>query len=112
MILVPPSDLAENSSGILSGGNTDEGTSFNTIGLNTTWDLFTQLQDDRGFALTPEAIHKILELYPDDPANTALYPPHTYPNSTIFPQNGLQWRRDAAIAGVCAAYPPKAERQC
>jgi len=59
---------------ILAGANTDEGTAFATTGLNTTWDLFTQLQQDRGFALTPEAIHRILVLYPDDPAHQ---PPHT-----------------------------------
>lgn len=87
---------------ILAGANTDEGTAFATTGLNTTWELFVQLQNDRGFALTPGAIHKILDLYPASPpdGDWYWYPPHTYPNDTVFPHNGLLWRQDAAIAGV------------
>jgi cholinesterase len=48
------------------------------------------------YAISPPTARKLLELYPNDPAHE---PPYYIINATIFPNKGLQWRRDCAIAG-------------
>jgi len=50
----------------------------------------------RSYAISPPTARRLLELYPNDPANE---PPYYITNATIFPANGLQWRRECAIAG-------------
>lgn len=84
---------------LLIGANDDEGTTFcpNTpLTPNTEEDIFQNLMTWRQYALTPPTIRKILELYPNDPCTE---PPLDITNCSIFPSQGLQWRRAAAIGG-------------
>ncbi|TVY88790.1 Lipase [Lachnellula willkommii] len=81
---------------LLIGANSDEGTSFGVSGLDNETAIFNNLLIYRSYAISPPTARKLLELYPNDPANE---PPYCITNATIFPSKGLQWRRDAAIAG-------------
>jgi carboxylesterase type B len=84
---------------LLIGADDDEGTSFapNTpLVPNTEEDIFQNLMTWRQYALTPPTIRRILELYPNDPC---VEPPMYITNCSIFPSQGLQWRRAAAIGG-------------
>ncbi|TGO56317.1 hypothetical protein BCON_0079g00110 [Botryotinia convoluta] len=84
---------------LLIGANSDEGTSFGVSGLDNETAIFNNLlvyRASNAYALSPPTARKLLELYPNDPANE---PPHYITNATIFPSKGLQWRRSAAIAG-------------
>ncbi|KAF5872377.1 putative carboxylesterase family protein [Botrytis fragariae] len=84
---------------LLIGANSDEGTSFGVAGLDNETAIFNNLlvyRASNAYALSPPTARKLLELYPNDPANE---PPHYITNATIFPSKGLQWRRSAAIAG-------------
>ena len=95
-----PSQLQANGSFIkipmIDGANSDEGTSFGTSGLDNETAIFNNLLSYRSYAITPPTARMLLELYPDDPANE---PPYDIKNDTIFPSKGLQYRREAAIAG-------------
>ncbi|OIW32858.1 carboxylesterase [Coniochaeta ligniaria NRRL 30616] len=81
---------------LLTGANSDEGTSFSISGVNTDQDLFNNLLSWRSYSLTPPTIRKLLELYPNDPCNE---PPFDIGNCSVFPSKGLEWRRSAAIGG-------------
>ncbi|KAH8886434.1 carboxylesterase [Thozetella sp. PMI_491] len=84
---------------ILTGANTDEGTGFAISGIkkvNTAQDIFTDAMTWRLYGLSPPTILKLLELYPDDPCNE---PPFYISNCSVFPSQGLMWRRAAAIGG-------------
>lgn len=81
---------------LLTGTNTDEGTSFGPSGPNTEADLFNAFLWWRSYALSPPTIRKFLELYPDDPC---VEPPLYINNCSVFPSRGLAWRRGAAIGG-------------
>ena len=81
---------------LLIGTNTDEGTSFSLPDINTNEDLFLGLMDWRSYALSAPTIRRLMELYPNDPCYE---PPYEITNCTIFPSEGLQWRRGAAIGG-------------
>ncbi|KAM0310043.1 hypothetical protein ACHAO8_008440 [Botrytis cinerea] len=84
---------------LLIGANSDEGASFGVSGLDNETAIFNNLlvyRASNAYALSPPTARKLLELYPNDPANE---PPYYITNATIFPSKGLQWRRSAAIAG-------------
>lgn len=81
---------------LLTGANTDEGTSFSISGVNTDKDLFNGLLAWRSYSLSPPTIRKLLELYPNDPCSE---PPFDIGNCSTFPSKGLEWRRSAAIGG-------------
>ncbi|EON99732.1 putative carboxylesterase family protein [Phaeoacremonium minimum UCRPA7] len=81
---------------LLTGTNTDEGTSFSPSGPNSEHDLFNLFLYWRSYALSPPTILKLLELYPNDPCNE---PPFYITNCSVFSSKGLQWRRGAAIGG-------------
>lgn len=81
---------------LLDGANSDEGSSFGANGLDNETAIFNNLLFYRSYAITPKTARKLLELYPNDPANQ---PPYYIKEPTIFPNKGLQWRRDAAITG-------------
>ncbi|KAK3323073.1 lipase [Apodospora peruviana] len=81
---------------LLTGANSDEGTSFSVPGPETEQDLFNGLMSWRSYALSPPTILKLLELYPNDPCHE---PPIYISNCSVFPSKGLQWRRGAAIGG-------------
>jgi cholinesterase len=81
---------------LLIGDNSDEGTSFGVSGLDNETAIFNNLLLYRSYAISPPTARKLLELYPNDPANE---PPYYITNATIFPSKGLQWSRDCAIAG-------------
>ncbi|TGO88736.1 hypothetical protein BPOR_0144g00060 [Botrytis porri] len=84
---------------LLIGANSDEGSSFGVSGLDNETAIFNNLlvyRASNAYALSPPTARKLLELYPNDPANE---PPYYITSATIFPSNGLQWRRSAAIAG-------------
>ncbi|KAL3425205.1 carboxylesterase family protein [Phlyctema vagabunda] len=81
---------------LLDGANSDEGSSFGVSGLDNETAIFNNLLAYRGYAIAPDTIRTLLELYPNDPANE---PPYAIKEPVIFPSKGLQWRRHAAIAG-------------
>jgi len=81
---------------LLIGANSDEGTSFGVSGLDNETAIFNNLLVYRAYAISPPTARKLLELYPNNPAQE---PPYHIKNATIFPNKGLQWRRDCAIAG-------------
>ena len=81
---------------LLIGANSDEGTSFGVSGLDNETAIFNNLLFYRSYQISPPTARKLLELYPNDPAHE---PPYYITNATIFPNKGLQWRRDCAIAG-------------
>ncbi|KAH8817204.1 Alpha/Beta hydrolase protein [Xylogone sp. PMI_703] len=81
---------------LIIGANSDEGTSFGVTGLNDETDIFNNLLIYRNYAISPPTARKLLELYPNDPANE---PPYYIKEPAVFPEKGLQWRRDCAIAG-------------
>ncbi len=81
---------------IIDGANTDEGASFSVTGVNTTQDVFDSLFYWRDYALSPASIRTLLDLYPNEPQNE---PPYALITDTVFPKQGLQWRRSATIGG-------------
>ncbi|KAI9649548.1 hypothetical protein NHQ30_002128 [Ciborinia camelliae] len=84
---------------LLIGANSDEGSSFGVSYLDNETAIFNNLlvyRASNAYAISPPTARKLLDLYPNDPANE---PPYYITNATIFPEKGLQWRRDAAIAG-------------
>jgi carboxylesterase type B len=81
---------------LLTGTNTDEGSSFSISGINTDKDLFNGLLAWRSYSLTPPTVRKLMDLYPNDPCHE---PPFDIGNCSVFPSKGLQWRRSAAIGG-------------
>ncbi|MCJ1312992.1 hypothetical protein MMC25_006668 [Agyrium rufum] len=81
---------------LLIGANSDEGISFGVKGLNDSTAIFNNLLIYRSYAISPPTARTLLDLYPNDPANE---PPYYIKDNTTFPKNGLQWRRDCAIAG-------------
>lgn len=96
-----PSDLAAQGKFIhvplLNGANTDEGGSFNIGGLDNETALANALLYWRNYALAPDSIRTILDLYPNNPGPEEV--PFNNPTDEIFPERGLQWRRDATIGG-------------
>ncbi|KAK0644976.1 Cholinesterase [Lasiodiplodia hormozganensis] len=97
-----PSDLREDGKFIkvplLTGANTDEGTSFSIRNnLNNASSLANSLLSWRNYALSPPTIRRLLALYPDD-ATTPKPPFHVDP-AEPFAQYGTQWRRSGAIGG-------------
>lgn len=95
-----PSDLTAYGSfvkvPIITGANSDEGTSFSTHGLDNETAIFQNLLYWRSYALSPPTIRRLLDVYPNDPANE---PPYYIQKNQTYPPYGLQWRRDAAIGG-------------
>jgi len=95
-----PSTLAANGSfvhvPILTGANSDEGVSFSAKGLDNSTAIANNLLYWRNYALSPPFIRTLLNLYPNNPSQE---PPYRDTTNTTYPQNGLQWRRDAAIGG-------------
>ena len=83
---------------LLTGHNTDEGSSFSMTDpkVDSDSDLFNALLTWRMYALSPPTIRKLLRLYPNDPCHE---PPHSIRNCSVFPDKGLQWRRSANIGG-------------
>ena len=81
----------------LYGSNSDEGTDMTPAegSINTTQQLFDYLKGSTGFGYPDAVINRILELYPDDPAQGI-------PLSTgdeRFAERGYQYKRAAAIIG-------------
>ncbi|EAU35844.1 cholinesterase [Aspergillus terreus NIH2624] len=93
---------------ILAGTNTDEGTSFGPVGINTTQQFYKYLTDgEEGFKLPPSVAHRILELYPDDPAQGV----PEFLGDRRIPSKGYQWRRTCAYAGDLYMHANR-RRQC
>lgn len=75
---------------LLIGANSDEGVSFGTRGLDNATAIFNDLlvyRSSASYAISPPTARRLLQLYPNDPANE---PPYYIKNATIFPANGLQ----------------------
>ncbi|KAK3066950.1 hypothetical protein LTR53_016467, partial [Teratosphaeriaceae sp. CCFEE 6253] len=95
-----PGQLAANGTFVhvplLDGANSDEGVSFSTKGLNNATAIFDNLLYWRDYSLSPPSIRRLLDLYPNIPAEE---PPYRDQTNETFPKYGLQWRRSAAIGG-------------
>jgi carboxylesterase type B len=81
----------------LYGSNTDEGTDNAPAGgvINTTQQLYDFVKGSTGFGFPDAVVSKILELYPDDPAQGI--PLNT--GEERFAAQGYQYKRIAAIMG-------------
>ncbi|MCJ1444449.1 MAG: hypothetical protein MMC23_004951 [Stictis urceolatum] len=95
-----PSDLQREGKAVkvpmIVGANSDEGVSFGIKKVDNETAIFDSLLSYRNYAISPPSARKLLELYPEDlPAK----PPYDVPADVVFPSNGLQWRRSAAICG-------------
>ncbi|KZW02675.1 lipase [Exidia glandulosa HHB12029] len=82
---------------LITGANTDEGTSFSIRGLDNATALFDALLVWRQYALSPASIRRLFALYPDDASTPK--PPYAVPPSVSFDEFGTQWRRSAALGG-------------
>ena len=95
-----PSQLMANSTFVhvplLIGANSDEGTSFGIKNVDNATAIFNGLLGYRAYSISPPSIDQLLGLYPNDPSHE---PPYDIANDTLFPANGQQWRRSAAICG-------------
>lgn len=96
-----PSDALSNGAFIkiplITGANTDEGTSFSVRTVNTAQDIFNTLMTWRNYALSPPSIRRLLDLYPED---LTAAPPFHVPIDTPLPSGyGRAWRRFAAMGG-------------
>lgn len=82
---------------LLLGSNTDEGTAsfWGPRGtLNTTYDVIKWIKTLNGGGLDDTSVNKLLELYPDDPAQGCPFDT----DSERFADQGWQYKRGAAIA--------------
>ncbi|KAI8630402.1 alpha/beta-hydrolase [Xylariaceae sp. FL1651] len=80
----------------LYGTNSDEGTDNAPVGaINTDADLYAYLLRDSGFGFPPATVARVMELYPDDPAQGI--PLDT--GAERFADKGYQYKRVAAIVG-------------
>ncbi|KAI0206430.1 alpha/beta-hydrolase [Astrocystis sublimbata] len=80
----------------LYGSNSDEGTdNAPASAINTDADLYNYLLHNSGFGYPASTISRIMELYPDDPAQGI--PLNT--GSERFADKGYQYKRVAAIVG-------------
>ncbi|KAF2086206.1 lipase [Saccharata proteae CBS 121410] len=82
---------------VLTGTNTDEGTSFSIKNLDNETALIDALTSWRMMSLSPPSIATLLALYPDD--TTTPKPPFHVPPNTTYSQYGSQWRRSGSIGG-------------
>lgn len=82
---------------VIIGTNSDEGSTFAGQGIDTEEELWQSMLSYRKYNIRPPMAKKLLELYPNDPANEPPY--YLNPDPILFPEKGLQWRRAAAIQG-------------
>ncbi|KAI1133657.1 Alpha/Beta hydrolase protein [Nemania abortiva] len=88
----------------LYGTNSDEGTDNAPVGvINTDTDLYNYLLRDTGFGFPPSTVSRIMELYPDDPAQGI--PLNT--GNERFAEEGYQYKRVAAIVGDVFYHAPR-----
>ncbi|KAH9932885.1 cholinesterase [Fomitopsis serialis] len=84
---------------IICGTNTDEGTAFGPIGINTTAQFLQVLEEGSIHPYTPLApalAEEIIDVYPDDPCVGI---PEDLGCTRLNDILGLQWRRTSAYAG-------------
>lgn len=85
---------------IISGTNSDEGTVFGPMGVETTTDFFNYLTTYPVPAPVPSSFAtKILEAYPDIPSQGIPGPPLLPPDYRPGPPFGAQFRRSSAYYG-------------
>lgn len=111
---------------IIAGTNTDEGTAFGPVGINTTdewYDYLTSklatdfcsinasltwcLDGKFGYRTPPSVANNILKLYPDDPSQGI----PAFLGDQRVPSMGYEWRRTSAFAGDFAMHANR-RRQC
>ncbi|KAF7714483.1 Carboxylic ester hydrolase [Penicillium ucsense] len=92
---------------IISGTNTDEGTGFGPVGINTTEQWYQYLTGPDGQHIPPPLARRILELYPDDPSQGI----PAYLGDQRVPEKGYEWRRTSAFAGDVTMHANR-RRQC
>ncbi|KAF2844915.1 carotenoid ester lipase-like protein precursor [Plenodomus tracheiphilus IPT5] len=86
---------------VILGTNTDEG--FGVNGVNTDADAIAQLVTSKRWNVNETVAKRLLELYPNDPAQGE---PYGWGNRT-WPQNGLQWKRYQSIATDLTMFAPR-----
>jgi carboxylesterase type B len=79
---------------LVTGTNTDEGTSFSSKTVTTNTSLKTWLQTWRSYNLSPTSISRLLSLY-----ENYKYPPYHAPSQLQFSGTGAMWRKSGAIGG-------------
>lgn len=85
------------------GTTSDEGTDNAPVGINTDADLRTYLLQRTGFDFPVATVDRIMELYPDDPAQGV--PVDT--GAERFAAEGWQYKRVAAIVGDVFYHGPR-----
>ncbi|PSK43981.1 hypothetical protein B9Z65_1698 [Elsinoe australis] len=86
---------------IIDGANSDEGTAFGPLGINTEADFVSKLNTTSGRqpALPQNVIDQLLEAYPNDPTFGIPSSESLGGNVTLGPPYGAQYRRSAAYFG-------------
>jgi carboxylesterase type B len=89
----------------LYGSNTDEGTDNAPAGgiINTDDDIYNYVYGSTGYDFPSSVVRKIMELYPDDPAQGI--PANT--GDERFAEQGVQFKRIAAIIGDAFYHAPR-----
>lgn len=87
----------------LYGTNSDEGSDNAPSGIDTDDQLFEYLYQGVGYDFPAPTVRKIMELYPDDPAQGI--PLNT--GSERFAERGWQYKRVAAIVGDIFYHAPR-----
>ncbi|EAW09931.1 uncharacterized protein ACLA_041490 [Aspergillus clavatus NRRL 1] len=95
---------------IIAGTNTDEGTAFGPMGVNTTEQFYEYLTDGQHggpFKLPHSIAMHILHLNPDEPSQGT---PESLGSERV-PSKGYRWRRTSAYVGDVAIHANR-RRQC
>ncbi|KAJ5626217.1 hypothetical protein N7510_002526 [Penicillium lagena] len=93
---------------ILMGSNTDEGTAFGPVGINTTEQFYEYLTGGGfGFRAPSSVASRILQLYPDIPSEGI----PAVIGSKRVPSMGWEWHRTSAFLGDWAMHANR-RRQC
>jgi carboxylesterase type B len=79
---------------IITGANSDEGSSFSSHSVKTDAEIATWLKTWRSYNLSTTSINRLTSLY-----ETYDYPPYLVDSKVHFPNTTAKWRKSGAIGG-------------
>ncbi|KAH9937174.1 Alpha/Beta hydrolase protein [Fomitopsis serialis] len=92
---------------IISGANSDEGTAFGPVGINTTEEFLAFMEKGAGYPripLAPALAEEIINVYPDDPCDGI---PGDLGCTRLNGTHGLEYRRTSAYIGDVVYIAPR-----